>query len=404
MSPAVPSERMSERRRAYLLGGRPILFPFLSGILRYDCATCDAPCCKGASLGIGRSLELVNIQHAQPRAPLFAVPTFHGSRLLALASPAERCWFLGRKNRCRLERVLGRDAKPAGCRLFPFVRIRSAGEHVVVLPDFSCPVFVAERPSSTGTTSHDELALEMHRTQLPRSGHPALPEPRDLKWSDAAVLERRVVEEGERFLNNAAYADYAELQHILALSALGLDDRPGQMHRVETTARRFLDVNEPLSAKSCHDLVAVTGVLRAMASGLPRREIAGVLVTLSVLLAASERMRGQTTSARTAPSLLETRLPFLYVLAQLGMRPVLKRGSKKGVDVDRLLMDAGAVRPELALVCKDIERNGRKSFADTLEDLLRKHSLFASPMTADAIATLHGLGHILLRAGQFVPV
>ena len=114
--------------RAYLLGGRPILFPFLSGILRYDCATCDAPCCKGASLGIGRSIELVNIQHAQPKATLFAVPQFRGSKMLALATPAEKCWFLDRKNRCRLEKVLGREAKPAGFRLFPFVRIRAAGE------------------------------------------------------------------------------------------------------------------------------------------------------------------------------------------------------------------------------------------------------------------------------------
>jgi Fe-S-cluster containining protein len=404
MNPAIPSERMSERRRAYLLGGRPILFPFLSGILRYDCDTCDAPCCKGAALGIGRSLELVQIQHAQPKAPLFAVPTFFGSRMMALASPAERCWFLGRKNKCRLEKVLGRDAKPAGCRLFPFVRFRSAGEHVVVLPDFTCPIFVAESPSSTGKTSHDEIALEMHRTQLPRSGHPGLVEPRDLKWGDAAVLEKRIVEEGERFLAAKQYADYAELQHVLALSALALDDRPGQMMRIEAAARRFTGIEEPLSQKGVHELIAVTGVLRFMASPLPRREMAGVLVALSVLLAASEHMRGHSTSTRTAPSLLESRLPFLYVLSHLASRPVLRRGTKKGVDTDRLLAEAGAVRPELALVAKDIERNGRKSFADTLEDLLRKHALFNAPMSADAIATLHGLGTILLRAGQFVPV
>src|SRR3954462_7223454 len=97
--------------RAYLLGGRPLHFPFLSGVLRYDCATCDAPCCKGAALGIGVSRELVTLQQAQPKAPLFAVPSFFPSQMTAISTPAERCWFLDRKNRCRLERVIGRDAK-----------------------------------------------------------------------------------------------------------------------------------------------------------------------------------------------------------------------------------------------------------------------------------------------------
>ena len=53
--------------QAYLLGGRPIHFPFLSGIIKYDCSTCHAPCCKGNALGIGRSRELVMLQSAQPK-------------------------------------------------------------------------------------------------------------------------------------------------------------------------------------------------------------------------------------------------------------------------------------------------------------------------------------------------
>src|SRR4051812_30349408 len=139
--------------RQYLLGGRPLHFPFLSGVLRYECSTCDAPCCKGAALGIGVSRELVTLQHAQPRSPLFAVPQFHHSPLLALQTPAEKCWFLDRKKSCRLERVLGRDAKPSGCRLFPFVKFRSMGEAVTVLPDFLCPIQVGDAPTEHGATS-----------------------------------------------------------------------------------------------------------------------------------------------------------------------------------------------------------------------------------------------------------
>src|SRR5687768_1311943 len=147
--------------RAYLLGGRPLVFPFLSGVLHYDCMACDAPCCKGAALGIGPSRELVTLTQAQPLAPLFAVRSFFDSPIVAVHPPLDRCWFLDRKNHCRLEKVLGRDAKPSGCRLYPFVRFRMMGEAVAVLPDFGCPIQVASAPSREGETSHDEIAKEI---------------------------------------------------------------------------------------------------------------------------------------------------------------------------------------------------------------------------------------------------
>src|SRR5688572_4507842 len=230
--------------RAYLLGGRPVFFPFLSGILKYDCPTCDAPCCKGAALGIGVSRELVTIQQVQPKAPLFAVPQFHHSSMLSLQTPAEKCWFLDRKDRCRLERVLGRDAKPAGCRLFPFVKMRSLGESIAVLPDFTCPIQIADKPSQSGPTSHDEIALEMHRAHTPRNGHPELPHPRDLGWSDAVLLEKKIVEESERFLDAHAYVEFADLQHTLALAAMGVEGKADAMQRVDETIRRFLGALE----------------------------------------------------------------------------------------------------------------------------------------------------------------
>ena len=125
---------------AYLLGGRPIFFPFSSGTLRYSCEGCEAPCCKGQPLGIGASRELVVIQTAQPRAPLFASSSFRSSALLSLRAPPEKCWFLDKKSRCRLEYVIGRDAKPSGCRLFPFTLLRGVGEALAVIPDFLCPI------------------------------------------------------------------------------------------------------------------------------------------------------------------------------------------------------------------------------------------------------------------------
>ncbi len=387
--------------RAYLLGGRPLHFPFLSGVLRYDCPTCDAPCCKGAALGVGVSRELVTLGHAQPRAPMFAVPTFFHSPMLAVQTPAERCWFLDRKNRCRLERVLGRDAKPSGCRLFPFVRFRTVGEAVAVLPDFTCPIQVADAATEHGATSHDEIALEIHHAHVPRNGHPPLTAPRDLTWSDAVVLERRVVEESEPFLRATSYTPYAELQVQLALAFLGIDGKPGAMARVEETARRFLGVTEKPSHGLVRDLVGLTGTLRLQASALPRREIAGVLVALSVLGGVAEAMRGAVQSPRTLTSIFQNQLPFLYALAHLGSRPAVR----PGVSLATAARDAGATRQASLAVLADIEKNGRRAVADTLEDLLRKqHEAFAPPLSADAVAMLHQLGTVLLRACSFVPV
>jgi Fe-S-cluster containining protein len=387
--------------RAYLLGGRPLHFPFLSGVLRYDCATCDAPCCKGAALGIGPSRELVTIQQAQPRSALFSVPSFFSSPVLALQSPAERCWFLDRKNRCRLERVLGREAKPSGCRLFPFVRIRSMGEAVCVLPDFSCPIGVGDAPAATGPTSHDELALEIHRALVPRAGHPELTPPRDMAWSDALALERKIVEESERHLRSTSYVPFAELQHALALAALGVDGRSGAMARVEQTARRFLGITEKPSAATVRDLVALTGTLRLSGSALPRREVAAVLTVLSLLAGVAEGMRGAERSARSLTSIFEAQLPLLYAVANLGARPI----ARPGVSMATAAREAGAVRPALLEVLVEIERNGRRAVADTLEDILRtQKDAFAPPLSAEAVATLHTLGRVLLRACAFVPL
>ena len=387
--------------RQYLLGGRPLHFPFLSGVLRYDCPTCDAPCCKGAALGIGPSRELVTLSQVQPKSALFAVPTFHHSQTLAVATPMDRCWFLDRKNRCRIERVIGRDAKPSGCRLFPFVKFRSMGEAVTVLPDFLCPITVADAPTDHGPTSHDDIALEIHRAHVPRSGHPELAPPRDLPWSDAIVLERRIVEEGEPHLRATSYVPFAELQHQLALAALGVDGKPGAMARVEETARRFLGMNDPPSLMTVRDLAALTGTLRLQASALARREVAAVLVALSVLAAVAEGMRGAVRSARTLTSIFDAQLPFLYVLAHLGARPAVR----PGLSIAAATRDAGATRPALLAVLHDVERNGRRAVAETLEDLLRKQSeAFAPPLSADAVAMMHALGVVLIRSCSFVPL
>lgn len=392
--------------RVHLLSGRPVYFPFPSGSLRYACETCDAPCCKGEPLGIGRSRELVTILQAQPKAALFATPGFNGGPLMSLAPPPEKCWFLDRKQRCRLEYVLGREHKPTGCRLFPFSILQGVGEALAVVPDLLCPVQTAP-PSSTGEFSHDAFALEMVRTQVPRTGHPSLPDPADIPWNDAIALERRIVAEAEARLRRSgtpAFVPFAELMHQLTCALVGVDSRPSAMALVDADIRRFLGTDDVLSEGAARDLLSFIGVLRLRPIDdmtVPRRTLPAVLVALSVLLATYDSMRGSRRSVRSIAGLWDTQGPVLFSLAHLGSRP-LPLGPHA---IDDVVARLGSMRPAFHDVVDGIKRNGKKSIALTVEELLRaQRDVMAPPLTVDAVGILHGLGRVLREACTFTPI
>ncbi len=406
----------ASRGGVHLLAGRPLFFAFPSGALSYSCAGCDAPCCKGQPIGIGRSRELVTIQQAQPRATLFSVPGWNDGPLLSLTPPPEKCWFFDRNGRCRLEHVVGRDAKPTGCRLFPFSKIVAVGEALAVLPDFVCPLAVtplAMRLSSAPTATvhgsdHDALAVEMARTQVPRSGHPALAAPADLSWDEALPLERHVVAEADALLRTdpppAFYGAFADLQHQLTCALLGVDTKPAAMASLEADVRRFLAVAEGSSVGGVVDLVAMTSVLRLTPIDgvvVARRALPAMLTALSVVQGAHENMRGSRRTPRTLLSLWQTQGPLLYALAHLNARPL---PASPGA-LDAALARYRHPRRALVSIVDAIRDNGTRSVAATVDELLRQQKdEFAPPLTADAVAMLHALGRILRDACTFTPI
>jgi Fe-S-cluster containining protein len=417
-SAATPGVSARVQARVHLLGGRPLFFAFPSGGLSYSCAGCDAPCCKGQPIGIGRSRELVTIQQAQPRATLFSVPGWNDGPLLSLTPPPEKCWFFDRNGRCRLEHVVGRDAKPTGCRLFPFSRIVAIGEALAVLPDFVCPLSVtplsARLSSSPGSASsgslsdHDTLAVEMARTQVPRSGHKPLPAPADLSWDEALPLERHIVDEAAVLLRAepppAFYGGFADLQHQLTCALLGVDTKPSAMATLEADIRRFLAVAEGSSVDGVVELVAMTGVLRLTPIDgvvVARRALPAMLTALSVVASAYENMRGSRRSPRTLAALWQTQGPFLYALAHLNARPL----PLSPAALDAALARYHHPRRALVSIVDAIRDNGSRSVAATVDELLRlQKDEFAPPLTADAVAMLHALGRILRDACTFTPI
>jgi Fe-S-cluster containining protein len=414
------------RARVHLLAGRPLFFAFPSGAFSYTCAGCDAPCCKGQPIGIGRSRELVTIQQAQPRATLFSVPGWNDGPLLSLTPPPEKCWFFDRNGRCRLEHVVGRDAKPTGCRLFPFSRIVAVGEALAVLPDLVCPiavtplanrVAVSSSSSSSSTMSaadpgslsdHDVLAVEMARTQVPRGGHKPLPVPADLSWDEALPLERHIVDAAGELLRSepppAFYGAFADLQHQLTCALLGVDTKPSAMATLEADIRRFLAVNEGSSVDGVVDLVAMTGALRLTPIDghvVARRALPAMLTALSVVESAYENMRGSRRTPRTLATLWQTQGPLLYALAHLNARPL----PLSPTALDAALSRYHHPRRALVAIVDAIRDNGARSVAATVDELLRlQKDEFAPPLTADAVAMLHALGRILRDACTFTPI
>ena len=114
-----------------------VYFPFLDGMLGYDCARCGSQCCKGLGTGFTPA-ELVPLLLRRPEvAPFVQVASSHQ----AFQTFTEGCFFLAPDGLCRIEVAEGRAAKPSVCRAFPFNRIHRAGEILVVEPQMlRCPI------------------------------------------------------------------------------------------------------------------------------------------------------------------------------------------------------------------------------------------------------------------------
>jgi hypothetical protein len=56
-------------------------------------------------------------------------------------------------------------------------------------------------------------------------------------------------------------------------------------------------------------------------------------------------------------------------------------------------------------VIDGIRKNGKRSIAATVEEMLRaQKDAFAPPLTVDAVSVLHGLGRVLRDACTFTPI
>lgn len=133
-------------------------FAFPDRAYHYDCASCDALCCRGHGIGTA-ARETPALLSRYPELAWTA--TRNGREGSNFTNPAGGCFFLTADNLCRVEQEHGRDAKPGVCRLFPFNDFSRIGDVVVVRPHFLCPLRLLP---GEGVGRHAEIETSLLET------------------------------------------------------------------------------------------------------------------------------------------------------------------------------------------------------------------------------------------------
>lgn len=196
----------------------PIVFTFLDGAFRYDCAACGQACCRGKGVALEAGRELVPLLRRAPSLSPFLEPLPGG--YVRLPDVTDGCWFLRTDGLCSYEIEHGRAAKFTTCRLFPFNRVFRAGPvRVVDVNSVVCPVQDAH---GTGQgVRHEELERELaeigdgpltnNTAEPPEGAH-------GLRWH---VLEQQILIESARFLDAPDYLGFAAWQEDTARRHIG---------------------------------------------------------------------------------------------------------------------------------------------------------------------------------------
>lgn len=171
-----------------------VLFTWPDRVFSYECRGCGA-CCKGLGIGLdaaGGQLEPLTAAYPQ----LIPFLRRRGDAVTAF-NPRDRCWFLADDGLCRVETDLGRAAKPASCRLFPFNRVFRIGSWTVV--DYNsviCPLRADRAPTAA---SHADVLAEIDGITDPAIVGTKLP-------ASAPEIEGRELVERERQIAEACFA------------------------------------------------------------------------------------------------------------------------------------------------------------------------------------------------------
>lgn len=135
-------------------------FAFPDGVLHYECAHCDALCCRGGGIGAHLERDVPFLLEQYPALAGAAIQ--RRGAVVEFQNPSGACFFLRGDRLCRIETDHGRARKPMNCRLFPFNGFVRVGDVLVVTPHYHCPLRAVVPPAPgqvEGTHAHLEAAI-----------------------------------------------------------------------------------------------------------------------------------------------------------------------------------------------------------------------------------------------------
>jgi len=138
---------------------RQIYFAFPDRALHYECAPCQALCCRGRGIAARADRELVTLTRMKPAISRWAVE--QRGNMVYLGTPHEGCWFLDKQGRCGVELTVGRAQKPSVCRAFPFNRAWVLEDTWLVAPHFLCPLSLQLDSDAQVHGDHTSVAADL---------------------------------------------------------------------------------------------------------------------------------------------------------------------------------------------------------------------------------------------------
>lgn len=133
-----------------------LFLAFPDGVFHFVCSECTAVCCRGHGLS-ARSDELPVLITRYPAVESLA--NARAGNIVTLSTLTNTCVFLDTDNLCRIEKDLGRSAKPSLCVLFPFNAYKRIGSTIAVYPHFLCP-FRLQIPARPGQVEGTHAVID----------------------------------------------------------------------------------------------------------------------------------------------------------------------------------------------------------------------------------------------------
>jgi hypothetical protein len=138
-----------------------VYFPFVDGLLAYNCPKCGYRCCKGAGFAATPS-EFVTLRRHYPSLAYFtSVAQKAAEPLVQLMNFSPQCFFLRGDGLCDVHAQHGRAAKPFVCKSFPINAFRLAGDVLVADINFLCPLELSTGAAEDTRIHHADLLRDI---------------------------------------------------------------------------------------------------------------------------------------------------------------------------------------------------------------------------------------------------